>query len=189
MATVCDRTPFTWTRETYMRAAEVGIFGDLRVELIDGEVLTMSPMGSRHSTTVSRVQGELQAIFSQGFYVRTQMAVDLEARSQPEPDVAVVSGSIDDYDDHHPSRAMLIVEVADTSLRYDRKIKSKVYASAGLEDYWIVNLEDEVVEIYRKPDAQLGYKEKLIAGRGEKISPLAAPSAVIEVDRLLPKRK
>jgi Uma2 family endonuclease len=184
-----ERMPFVWTRDAYERAGEAGVFGDLRVELIEGQVLQMSPMGSRHSTTVSRVYEELRLAFGKNFYVRSQMTVDLNERSQLEPDLAVVRGHVDDFDDFHPKRADLIVEVAETSLRFDRTVKATIYAAADVQDYWIVNLDDEVVEIYRKPSSSSGYTQKNVVGRREKVTPFGAPSAVIEVDRLLPKRK
>lgn len=103
----------------------------------------------------------------------------------PEPDLAVVAGRPEDYDDRHPDRAVLIVEVAATSLPQDRLTKQALHAAAGIGEYWIVNLLDSVVEVFRRPSGR-GYATHRILRAGEQVSPLAGPGPVVEVAALLP---
>jgi Uma2 family endonuclease len=164
-----------------------------RVELIEGEILSMAPQGPSHSTSTSRLYQVFEVAFGLGFYVRSQLPLALGLISDPEPDVAVVPGPIEDYESAHPATALLVVEVSDTTLAYDRTIKAGLYARAGIADYWIVNLVDHLVEVHRdpQPDATspLGasYGQVIRHGRGAVISPLAAPQAQIAVDNLLPR--
>ncbi len=115
------------------------------------------------------------------------MAMDPD--SEPEPDLAVLRGSPRDWLADHPSTAALVVEIAETSLRFDRVVKGRVYAAAGIADYWIVNLRDRVVEVYREPirgTRRARYASAHLAHPGETLTPLAAPDARIAVDELLP---
>lgn len=181
------------TREEYHRMAEAGIFGpDERIELIHGEVYhKVSPQKSSHFFVIHRVAAVLTAIFSEGFIVRQQGPLRFEEDSEPEPDVSVVPGRWEDYTFVHPRliHSVLVVEVADTSLRSDRTIKAALYAQAGVQDYWIVNLTNGTVEVYREPDAAAGpkgYKSRRIYTAGESLSPLAAPETSIPVADILP---
>jgi Uma2 family endonuclease len=178
--------PRRWTREEYDRMVEAGILGpEDRVELIEGEILTMSPQKSPHATGVQLAGDVLQEVFGQGFVVRRQLPLALAADSEPEPDVAVVEGRPRDYRDAHPSTAILIVEVAETSLIYDRTIKKALYAAAGIPEYWIVNLTGGGLEVYREP---LGsdYRSRLILRPDETVSPRVRPEARILAADLLP---
>lgn len=186
MSTLSEPTLFVWTRETYERAGEVGIFGDMRVELVEGQVVQMSPMGSRHATAIDDVADALKAALGPAYYVRCQLPLPLGQRSEPEPDVAVVRGTRDDYRDHHPRTAELIVEISDKTLAFDRGKKARIYALAMIPEYWIVNLNAEQIEIFRQPSAEGKYSEKFIVTRGEVLSPLAAPGTVLRVENLLP---
>jgi len=174
--------------------SELGLFGpEERVELIAGEILQMAPQGPSHSTGTSRLYRVIETAFGSGFYVRSQLPLALGQESEPEPDVVVVPGSIEDYEDAHPTSAVLVVEVADTTLTYDRTIKASLYAAAGIADYWIVNLVDHLVEVHRdpRPDATapsgFSYGQVIRQGRGAVISPLARPESPIAVDDLLPR--
>lgn len=187
--TVSDPRPLIWTTESFLRAAETGVFDEKRVELVEGEIIEMTPANSRHANTVGRVADALRIAFGGGHVVRSQLPVSILETSQPEPDVAVVAGDFDDYDDRHPASTLLIVEVADTTIRYDRVRKAKIYSQARLPEYWIVNLNAEQVEVFRQPDGAGAFAEKFIVKRGDRISPIAAPKAVIEVAKLLPKPK
>jgi Uma2 family endonuclease len=109
----------------------------------------------------------------------------LDPSSEPEPDLSVVVGSWKDYRETHPSSAVLVVEVADTSLEYDRDRKGSLYARARIADYWIINLPEQCVEVYRDPEQGI-YRSRRRFMPGEKISPLAAPDATINVADLLP---
>ncbi|HUF93050.1 MAG TPA: Uma2 family endonuclease, partial [Candidatus Limnocylindria bacterium] len=126
------------------------------------------------------------------YYVRDDKPIALDDQSEPEPDVAVVPGRPRDHRDAHPSRPVLIVEVADTSLALDRLRKGGLYARAGIADFWVLNLVDEVLEVYREPvpaaSARYGWKYGSVSllRRDAQVTPLAAPGARIRVAALLP---
>jgi Uma2 family endonuclease len=179
--------PRRWTSEEYHRAADAGIFGpEERLELIDGEIYTMSPHRGPHATGVTLAQTALLDVFRAGWVVRVQLPLALGEPTEPEPDVAVVTGKPRDYRDRHPATAVLVVEVADTSLAFDRSTKQPVYAGAGIPEYWIVNLIDRVLEVYRDPDPSAeAYRSVARYAEDEAVSPLAAPGASVAVADLL----
>lgn len=182
-----------WTRQEYERFVEMGIFApDERVELINGKVVEMAPQTSRHATAVTLVSRALSNVFGEGYVMRVQLPLAATAASEPEPDVAIVRGSPRDYLQAHPTSAVLVVEVSDTTLEYDRTTKAAIYAEAKVEEYWIVNLVNECVEVYREPAPMperpmgYGYKLRRIYLRGESITPLATQEKAISVDDILP---
>jgi Uma2 family endonuclease len=178
--------PRLWTQEDYDKMTEAGIFAPgERLELIEGEILQMVTQGSLHATSVQLVEDALRKAFGTAFNVRCQMPLALSPYSEPEPDIAVVSGSARDYRNLHPSTALLIVEVSDTTLSFDRQRKKSIYAQAGIGEFWIVNLISNRVEIYRDPERE-AYRSTWLLEPGESISPLSAPQAVISVADLLP---
>jgi Uma2 family endonuclease len=181
---------FQWTSDQYNLLGEAGVFDGKRVELVEGEIIEMAPMGPRHFVAINLVAEVLTSVFGKGFFVSSQNQLDVDKRSQPEPDIAVLKGSPRDYVGGHPKTLVLAVEVADSSIQRDRIYKTKLYAKAGIEDYWIVNLADNCLEVYRKPvnDVELGfvYLEKSVLGEDESISPLAIPDAAISVADILP---
>ena len=141
-----------WNRDEYYRLADLNFFRGRRVELIEGQVIDMAAMKSAHVIAIDLVDAALKSVFATGHYIRQQKPFVIGDRSEPEPDIAVVSGTIRDYTDAHPTTAVLIIiEVADSSLRYDRKVKGSLYAKAGIAEYWIVNLNDRQLEIYGDP--------------------------------------
>jgi Uma2 family endonuclease len=175
-----------FTRDEYDRMIATGLFHpEERLELIDGRIVEMSPQGSRHSTAVRLTEKALSIAFGNGFDVRVQMPLALDERSEPEPDVAVVTGDTRDYRDHHPTRAQLVVEVADKTLRFDRGRKLGLYARCGIPEVWIVNLVDAAVEVHRDP-AGASYRTRLRLESGGNLSPGARPEARIAVADLLP---
>ena len=182
-----------WKRVEYERLIETGFFqpGD-PVELIGGQLIVAEPQGSNHLTAIQAVEEALRAAFGAGWQVRGQGPVALDEESEPEPDVAVVPGSFRDYAAAHPSRPVLVVEVSESSLALDRHHKGSLYARAGLDDYWIVNLVDRVLEVYRNPGpepaASFGWRYQSVEPfeRGASVSPLALPGAHIHVGDLLP---
>ena len=190
--TVAEPRTRKFTRDEYYRMAELGLFDGQRVELIEGEVIEMSPQGTRHFTSVRLASEALRKAFDEGYEIRPQGPLVLNDHTEPEPDVVVVRGEARDYSNSHPTNALLIVEVADTTLDYDRHRKGSLYARAGIEDYWIVNLNEGCVEVYRNPQAMegmpfgYGYGEVRVYHRGEIISPIAKPDAMVRVDDLLP---
>lgn len=172
---------------------DLGVFqpGD-PIELLGGELIVAEPQGSEHYTSICLVQEALRQAFGPGFTIRSQGPIALDDESEPEPDVAVVPGTIRDYSGEHPARPVLVVEVAESSLRLDRQRKAGLYARARLEDYWILNLVDGVLEIYRQPVADpsaaygLRYASRIVLTRDGSATPLAAPSTSIPVRALLP---
>lgn len=175
-----------FTRDEYDRMIAAGLFQpEERLELIDGQIVEMSPQGSRHSTAVRLTEKALAAAFGDGFDIRVQMPLALDERSEPEPDVAVVPGSTRDYRDAHPSRALLVVEAADKTLRFDRGRKLALYARCGIPEVWIVNLVDTTVEVHRDPDGAR-YRSRSVQASGASISPSASPGVRIAVVDLLP---
>ncbi len=182
-----------WTREEYERMIERGIFRpDDRLELIAGEIVVMSPQKGPHATAVGLGQDILTEVVGRDFHVRVQLPLALDLDSEPEPDLAVVRGPRRDYRVAHPTTAALVVEVADATLAYDRETKGSLYARACLPDYWIVNLVDRVLEVYRQPApdtaALLGYtyRERLRFGPQDRVSLLSTPEASVLVADLLP---
>jgi Uma2 family endonuclease len=175
---------------------ETGIFApDEHVELIQGEILYMAPQGSPHFTGTRAAEEAIRAAFGADFDIRPQGPLVLGPNSEPEPDIAVVPGSFRDYEDDHPTSALLVVEVSESTLVYDQTTKASLYASAHIADYWIINLVEEIVEVYRspKPDstAPFGtcYSQVTLHKRGDVVSPLFAPQASIRVEDLLPRRR
>jgi Uma2 family endonuclease len=182
-----------WTRAEYDRLIEVGFFQPGEpIELIGGQLLVCEPQGSNHFTTVGLVDDTLRAAFGPGWVIRAQGPLALDDESEPEPDVAVVPGSRRDYLHGHPALPVLAVEIAESSLSFDRRDKGSLYARAGLADYWIVNLVDRCLEVYCEPaphpDAPYGWRYRAIRVLGPEasVSPLAAPAARVPVADLVP---
>jgi Uma2 family endonuclease len=182
-----------WTRIEYERLVDLGAFlpGD-RLELVAGALLVREPQNPPHATAIGLVEDALRVAFGPGWTVRAQGPIALDDDSEPEPDIAVVPGSRRDHVRAHPSHPVLIVEVADSTLRFDRNAKASLYARAGIEDYWIVNLVDQGLEVRRDPvaapRARYGhrYATLIMLRRGERVSPLSAPAATVLVADLLP---
>jgi Uma2 family endonuclease len=182
-----------WTRLEYDRLLEAEFLGpEDRIELLGGHMIVKEPQHSPHATSIRLVQRTLTAAFGPGWDVRTQAPVALDDESEPEPDVSVVPGDPRDYRDAHPERPALIVEVALSRLRFDREHKGSLYARAGIDDYWIVNIPSQRVEVYRDPEpdetAAFGwrYGRSITLGPDERVAPLAAPQASILIADLLP---
>jgi Uma2 family endonuclease len=182
-----------FSRAEYEKLIECGVFqpGEA-IELIGGELLVAEPQGAAHYTAIRKTEKALEAAFGPGWDVRTQAPIGLDEDSEPEPDVAVVPGGPDDYGRAHPSRPALTVEVAESSLGADRQRKGSLYARAGLPDYWVLNLVDRVLEVYREPapdsTAPFGWRyarRELFDASGH-ATPLAAPGSSIPVAHLLP---
>jgi Uma2 family endonuclease len=171
---------------------------DEKIELIGGELIPKElPMKSAHATAIRLCVRALQNAFPEeaGYLVDTQLPLALSERDQPLPDVAVVEGSIRDFARAHPTRAVLVVEVSEATLRLDRHTKASLYAWAGIPEYWIVNLVEGVLEVFREPAPMAGraygygYRQQAVYRVGEAIAPVAQPEAVIAVDDLLPPRE
>ena len=182
-----------WTRAEYDRLIDLGLFQPGEpVELIGGQLMVDEPQGTRHFTAIRLAEAALRSAFGQGWEGRTQGPVALDDESEPEPDVAVVPGVPRDYLDAHSSRPVLVLEVSDATVGFDRRDKGSLYARAGLGDYWIVNLVDRCVEVCREPapdpTAPYGWRYASVTTLrpGDTVSPLAAPAARVPVADLLP---
>jgi Uma2 family endonuclease len=161
--------PFRFTRELYHRLGAIGIFDGVRVELLDGEIVRMSPQGVPHAGTITRFTRVLMAALGRLFTIRVQLPLVLGEDSEPEPDFVVCDYDPDDYTRAHPAliQVHLVVEVAFTSVEYDRGRKRTAYARAGMPLYWLVNLPDRGFEVYSEPDPSAGlYRrtERRVAG-------------------------
>jgi Uma2 family endonuclease len=181
-----------WTYQEYYQMADLGFFQDQRVELIDGEILYMAPQKDLHAGSVSLTYKAFLRLLGETYWVRSQLPLRLEKNSEPEPDLSITTGSERTYKNKgNPKTALLIVEISETTLRFDRKTKASLYAKAGITEYWIVNLVDEQVEVYRDPildpKAQFGfsYSHKKVHHPGDSIKPLASNGS-IAVSDLIP---
>lgn len=182
---------FAWDAEMLLKMDSIGIFGDARIELIEGEVIEMSPIGPRHAMITAKITEILIRSFSIGYVVSPQNPVKLSNRSIPQPDIAVLRGTYRDFFDTLPETAVLMVEVADSTLLSDRSDKASLYARYGIPELWIVNVASEELEIYRqpRPDAParhgFSYGLRQVTGREDAVSPLELPEVSIAVADLL----
>ncbi len=175
-----------WTRDEYEQLAESGAFPPgKRLELVDGVIYEMSPQKGRHAAGIRGVEEALRAAFPRGHDVRVQLPLSLTADSVPEPDIAVVPGSWRDYPDHHPTTAVLVVEVSESSFFHDRERKRSLYARAGIPEYWILDVAENRLEVYRSA-GESGYESRLLLSAGDSLSPLASPDSSIAISDLLP---
>jgi Uma2 family endonuclease len=182
-----------WTRVEYEKLIDQGVFtSDDRIELIDGLLIVAEPQSAYHYGAIRLVERALTQAFGEGWDIRSQGPIALDDTSEPEPDVAVVRGTLRDYFAAHPADPVLVVEVTLSSLTLDRRYKSSLYARAGRPEYWVLNLVDRVLEVRREPvragAMPYGWDYRLvkIARPGECVTPLAAPAASIAVADLLP---
>lgn len=153
------------SREEYARFVATGVFDDEAVELIEGMIVRMPPPhGPEHDGTLHLLGRKLAMAIGDRGEVRVQCTLDAGEHAQPEPDLAVVPPA--DYRDAHPRRAWLVVEVADSSLRRDRTLKAALYAAAGVDEYWIVDLIHRTVEVRTEPTAD-GYASLTTLRRGD----------------------
>jgi Uma2 family endonuclease len=175
-----DRGPMT--RAEYDALVRRGALEDARVELLYGRLVSMSPQGEPHTYSVSQLMTLLVRALGDRARVRVQAPFAAPDESEPEPDVAVVAPG--DYLDGHPRVAFLIVEVAETSLARDR-LKARLYAAAGVTEYWIVNLPEQIIEVHRQPGAE-GYAAVFRHGRGERLPLAAFEDVALDVGDVLP---
>jgi Uma2 family endonuclease len=176
--------PHRWTREQYERVVRLGGFEpDQRLELIDGEIVDMAPQNEPHAVTLCLLDEALRRAYGDGYVVRIQCPLALDAGSAPEPDLVIVPGRPRDFLPSHPSNAVLLVEIADTTLAYDRSTKRVLYARNAVPEYWLANLVQGVLEVYRIPQGS-EYLEHRILRKGEALVPNGASRAVAVADLL-----
>lgn len=173
-----------FTVDEYHRMVETGILSeDDRVELIEGEVVKMTPMGARHAACVDRLVNRL---VGRNVIVRAQSPIVLDNGSEPEPDISLLKPREDFYSDAHPTPAdvLLVIEVAETSIEYDSGIKLPLYAQAGIREAWLVDLPGETIEVHARP-ATSEYREIVRAKRGETVVSRTVPGLEMAVDAIL----
>ena len=191
-----EPTAKRWTREEYYQLGELGWFQDERVELIDGEIITLPPQSFGHYWCIDQLFHLLSEVFprSAGYWVRSQGPIHASRFSEPEPDIAVVRGSREQFEDH-PTTAVLMVEVSRSSITYDRRTKASLYASIGVPDYWVLDVEGRVLEVRRQPvedtSQRFGwrYQELLTIDTTGSVAPLAKPTVSLAVADMLPPVK
>jgi Uma2 family endonuclease len=179
-------THYRFTVDEYHRMGEAGILGpDDRVELIDGEIVMMTPIGSRHAACVDRCTHFFTRLVGTDAIVRVQNPIQLDDYSAPEPDVSLLRPREDFYAGAHPlpRDVLLVVEVADTSIGYDREVKLPLYGSMGIPEVWIVDLGRRCIDAYRGPLAG-GYAERRTHRADEKLRPAALDVEVAVADLL-----
>ena len=169
-------------RAEYDRLVELGAFEDERLELLGGLLVFREPQGALHAGVLGWLSNDLIPKLNGRAHARIQAPLALSDESEPEPDIALVAPG--DYRREHPSAAMLVIEVADSSLGKDKRIKAPLYAAAGIPEYWVVNLRERVLEVYRAPNGE-AYRELRCHGTEESVAPLAFPDLEISVRDLI----
>jgi Uma2 family endonuclease len=178
-----------WTVEDYHRISSLGILpSDERTELLAGHITLMAAKGTSHVLVTRLLSQALDKLLAEHpCFVSAQDPIQLDDFSEPEPDLAIVEGSILDYVDHHPrpDQTFLVIEVADSTLKQDCEIKDKLYALAGIADYWVVDISNRHLHIFREPTST-GYGSHLILKEPHQVSPLAFPELVLNLTSILP---
>jgi Uma2 family endonuclease len=179
-----------WTVQDYHRMSDLGILDpNQRTELIAGQIVLMTAKGTPHvltlrllATALENALGDRSAVF-----VSTQDPIRLDNFSEPEPDLAIVKGSILDYDQAHPGAEdiYLVIEIADSTLKQDCEVKDKLYARSNITEYWVVDINNRQVRIFRDPTPTV-YGSQLILTETHSISPLAFPEIALSIDSILP---
>jgi Uma2 family endonuclease len=187
--------PYRWTLDDYEQLIALGLLEGKHVELIQGEILIMASMGESHALTIMQLNYALLPRFNPAtsFHLRIQMPLALPAlTSEPEPDIAVVGLDTPTNEAGRPISASLLIEVAESPLAYDRDRKGPLYAAAGIQEYWLVDLPVRCLDVYRQCmlDASSfsgwGYQERQSLRDGDHVAPLVAPEVVVAVGALLP---
>lgn len=177
-----------WTVEEYYRLWEAGFFRDERVELINGEILRMSPHNKPHSSAIGFLNNRLVRTFGETHLVRVQLPLSVGDLSEPEPDFSLVRPELIEGYQRHPTTADLVIEVSDSSLNYDRSRKTSLYASAQVKEYWVLNIPELRLEVYREPrqdaHAEFGwsYFVHLVLTREDTVTPVAVSGSLTVAD-------
>ncbi len=185
--TITGLRPHHFTVADYYRMTEAGVLReDSRVELIRGQIIDMAAIGTPHFGMVNRLVRILPSVLAGRGLLHVQNPVRLDDWSEPEPDITVLKPRADDYASAHPrpDDVLLLIEVADSSLDYDREVKAPLYAESGIIEYWIVNLRDHVVEVFRQAENGL-YTQMRRVGADELLDIVALPGARLAAEELL----
>lgn len=186
--------PYRWTYEQFNEVGDMGLFEGRRAILVEGEILAMPAMKKPHRTALALADAAFSAAFGPQYFMSMQSPFKVGKATDPEPDLAVIKGFVQDYADQDLTAAEIIVEISDTTYAYDRREKASLYAKAGVQDYWIVRLKTRQIEVYRQPQPDntqplgFGYGEKTVYEGDAIIHPLGAANP-IAVSALLPRQK
>ena len=182
--------PRLWTVEEFDQLGEDGWFEGRRAFLLDGVILEQGPMNAPHADGISLTNEALRAAFGPGWTVRIQLPLHIRGFTNPMPDLAVVPGGVRNNLGRHPTTAALVVEVSDTTLDTDVAAKAERYATAGVADYWVLDVIGRQLLVFRNPtpipDGGAAYRDKTTLGPADTVAPLAAPNSLIAVSDLLP---
>ncbi len=180
---------YKFTTDEYYRLYETGVLDAKdRIELLNGELIIMHAIGYRHAQAVTNLTAYLGEHARRRYKISPQNPVELERYSAPQPDLALVPWTRGNSKRHPtPAEVFLIIEVADSSLEYDRAEKLRAYAATGIREFWILNLQDDVLEIYRQPEGP-AYREHLTVPAEGTAAPLDFPDAVVALAEILPPR-
>ena len=177
-----------FTADEYYRMGEAGILKhDERVELIEGEIIAMPPIGPAHAWEVALSTKLFFSLEDERFIVQSQNPVHLDDGSEPQPDIMLIRPRAEGYGAAHPtpSDVLLVVEVSDSSLEYDRQTKAHLYGRAGIPETWVKNLPEDCIERFTEPGPE-GYAQHSVHRRGETLTPLSLPDLELAVADLLP---
>lgn len=181
-----------WTAEQFQQMGDMGWFEGRRPVLLDGVIWEQGMMDPPHAVALELLAEALRPVFRPGCMVRQQMPLNVDEYTDPVPDVAVVPGAPRDYSDAHPVTAVLVAEVSDNTVEFDLTEKVERYATAGVGDYWVLDLENRRLLVLRDPQplpkglGATAYRTHLTLGPADRVCPLAAPNASVTVSDLLP---
>jgi Putative restriction endonuclease len=184
--------PLRWTVAAFHAVNATGVFEGRRPMLLRGVLMEQGPMNPPHATAVDLTIEALRAIFVAGWRVRGQLPLVLGLETDPSPDVAIAAGGPRDFATAHPTTAALVIEVSDTTLATDMTEKAELYATAGIADYWVLDLVGRRLLVYRDPASlapnleAVAYTTHLTLGPNDTVAPLAAPNSTVRVADLLP---
>jgi len=178
---------YKFTAEEFVKIYEAGIFEDEdRIELVEGELIIMHAIGSRHAQTLSNLNAYFMEQAKRRFMLSPQNPVFIEEHSLPQPDIVLTPWRNRRRDHPTTEDVFLIAEISDSSLAYDRQRKMPLYARHGVQEFWLVNLVENVIESFRNSDGEV-YRDVRIWRRGERIAPEAFPDVFIDVDETIPE--
>jgi Uma2 family endonuclease len=177
-----------FTVSEYHRMSELGILSPTeRTELINGEIITMAAKGTAHTSATTRTKKLFELALQDQATIRVQDPIRLNDFSEPEPDVVIAVSDSLDYSTHHPTpeEVLLVIEVADSSLKYDLEVKAPLYAAAGITEYWVLDVIERQLHSFRQP-AEGRYQWQTILADALEIAPLAFPAVIVKITQMLP---